>query len=263
MDWGPGFIPDEMPVFNRRTSIMMCLALILAGCAQAATPAIPSGEVDTTEEAALILTDTPTPSVPPTPGPSPTATLPDVPPVTCSGTFAYVMTVNGLGELHVVQACNVSSLSLPDDAGPALDNWVECKADAQPPSLQWSPDGTHLLYVSDFSGAGHGEIHVLSTSTGHVVSLTTGGQVTLVDSSRPHWSPDGSQIAFDATTADHISRHFVMGDDGRNVRALNDQEAAALAQTWAQNAPPAHNPPALNYQVSGPGVTVGCIAWHS
>ena len=275
----------------------MLAVLLLAGCAQAATPTIPSGEVDTTEEAGLLPTDAPTPITTPTPGPSPTPTLPDVPPIQCAGTFAYVLTTTQGSELHVVDACDAISLSLPDDAGPALDIWVNCQADAQPPSLAWSPDGARLVYVSDYGGVGHGELHLLAkgssvpavltpsyalldAASGKIVktgctdpaqchpALIQGGQVTFINSRNPHWSPDSKQIGFDSMGFDAASsnapvyRHFVMNADGTAIRALSDADAAALDQTWKQNMPIGHNTPKFNAQVTGTGVTLGCVAWH-
>lgn len=270
---------------------LSALILALAGCAPAATPTIPPGEVVSTEDASFFYTDTPTPNVTSTPGPSPTATLPDVPPETCSGTFAYVLTINGQGELHVVDACDAIGLALPDNAGPALDIQVACQDGAQPPSLQWSPDGTRLMYSSTFQGPDHAEIHLYSLTTHSVAVLTPanaivdaasgemvrhgcgsaqdchagaieGGQIGFASSGRPRWSPDGSQVLFETAAADGSTRQVVTGSDGRGFRALSDQDARALAEDWAGHMPFQHNPPTLHYQVSGQGVTVGCVAWH-
>ena len=74
---------------------------------------------------------------------------------------------------------------------------------------QWSPDGTHLAYMSPRSG--YHQIYVSDTTGANEVQLTS-------DSSAhdyPRWSPDGSRIAY---TKDQST--WVMNADGSNQHLL-------------------------------------------
>jgi hypothetical protein len=207
---------------------------------------------------------------------------------------AFVM-INGKSSTrHTVDSCRAEGeLTLPEDASPALDNWVSCGPGANP--MAWSGDGTDLLYITDYYYSGHGEIHVLDIATGAVRLLagsyalvdaasgeTVGqgctevdechpgeirdGQITFINSRNPRWSPDGAEIAFETMAFDAsnnkapIFHTFLINRDGSDIRALTDPQAADLLATWAEGpiAPDYRLP--LDFESSVDGLDVGCVA---
>lgn len=237
---------------------------------------------------------TPGPSPTPTAGPSPTASLPPVAPLACSGTMAYVMGNGKAGELHMVDGCGATALLLPDDADPPIDFWVVCDPNATLPDLMWSPDGKSLVYATDYYYSGHGEVHVLKADTRSVFALTPSytmldadsgkvvkpncadpaachpgvikdGQITFINSRNPRWSPDGTEILFESMIFDTANqnqpafRSFRMAAGGGKIRALTDDEAAALTAQWGK---PSASPANFNPQISDPSVKVGCAVWQ-
>jgi Tol biopolymer transport system component len=77
----------------------------------------------------------------------------------------------------------------------------------------WSPDGTHVAFVSQDTG--NDEIYVVDMSTGEYINTTDdpGADFT------PAWSPDSSQIAF-ASMRTGSRDIFVMSPDGDDPTAL-------------------------------------------
>ncbi len=157
--------------------------------------------------------------VPPTPSPA----------FTCIGKFAFGYSSYKSVDLYTADAWCGEPRVVPDDVGNAIDSWVNC-------DFSWSPDGTQLLYSTDYSYAGHGEIRSFNAETGEVRTLipsnalldtATGqvlagweevaqeeqsgcpttaaacqkgvivdGKIVFINSAAPVWSPDGSQILF-------------------------------------------------------------------
>ncbi|MGC1620319.1 MAG: S9 family peptidase, partial [Candidatus Acidiferrum sp.] len=69
---------------------------------------------------------------------------------------------------------------------------------------QWSPDGTHIAFVSDRTGKAYDGSH----NTDVWVIPATGGTLTKIsdhafEDENPRWSPDGKQILFTGQTAAH------------------------------------------------------------
>jgi len=80
-------------------------------------------------------------------------------------------------------------------------------------SPAWSPDGSHLVYVSFETG--HATIYVQS--------LYTNQRIVLADfhgsNSAPAWSPDGKQLAI-VLTRDGSSQIYLIRPDGSGIRRL-------------------------------------------
>jgi dipeptidyl aminopeptidase/acylaminoacyl peptidase len=91
----------------------------------------------------------------------------------------------------------------------------------------WSPDGTKIAFTSTRDG--NKEIYVMNADGSSQVRLTdNGGPVNnvlqeFVDEN-PHWSPDGTKIAFDSTR-DGNFEVYVMNADGSDQRRLTDHPA--------------------------------------
>lgn len=81
-------------------------------------------------------------------------------------------------------------------------------------SPAWSPDGSHLAYVS--FELGHASVFVQSLVTGQrmVVANFPGSN------SAPAWSPDGKQLAI-VLTRDGSSQIYLCSPDGRNLRRIS------------------------------------------
>jgi TolB protein len=80
-------------------------------------------------------------------------------------------------------------------------------------SPAWSPDGSHLAYVSFETG----------NAAVYVQSLYTGQRKVLANysgsNSAPAWSPDGKQLAI-VLTRDGSSQIYLIGPDGKGLRRL-------------------------------------------
>ena len=90
----------------------------------------------------------------------------------------------------------------------------------------WSPDGTKVAFVSDFTKTGHGEKNVFvmdTTASGQAVNLAT--QITPYSSgakaiSDLAWSPDGSRIAYTRGNNAGDDKVFVVNADGTTTFPL-------------------------------------------
>jgi len=104
----------------------------------------------------------------------------------------------------------------------------------------WSPDGTKVAFVSDFTNTGHGEKNVFvmsTTATGQDVNLAT--QIThftpenkVIDDLA--WSPDGSRIAFTRGTNSGDDKVWVVNADGTTTFPLEIGGGGAKRHpTWS------------------------------
>jgi len=88
-----------------------------------------------------------------------------------------------------------------DDANAKPQQLLQTRGSAQ--NLRWSPDGTHLAFVSDRDD--HSFIAVYSVTSGAVTYLDPSTD----RDSNPAWSPDSTRIAFLRIPADKSALLFV------------------------------------------------------
>ncbi len=95
-------------------------------------------------------------------------------------------------------------------------------------SPSFAPDGKHIAFVSDRSGAP--QIYTLNLDTGHTRRITFAG----VENTTPSWSPDGKWIAYTART-----------DNGYQISKIATAGRATpmqLTNYWGSNEAPNWSP---------------------
>lgn len=92
---------------------------------------------------------------------------------------------------------------------------IRLTADKNDIGLAWSPDGSHVAYVSSHDG--NWEIYTVRIEGGFVRRCT----VNVADDGMPTWSPDGRQIAF-VSNRDGVWTLYVMLADGSEQRKIMD-----------------------------------------
>jgi Tol biopolymer transport system component len=116
--------------------------------------------------------------------------------------------------------------------------------DQRPGGFDWSPSGSQIAFSAAVPCAPCefvAHIFVVSASGGSPHSITPGFQGPLSVAGNPAWSPDGSEIAFDAsicvidettgeaTCSDDI---WVVGSDGTNLRDVTNTTVYEFDQDW-------------------------------
>jgi eukaryotic-like serine/threonine-protein kinase len=91
-----------------------------------------------------------------------------------------------------------------------------------------SPDGTRIVFSSQYTAANEGEIYVMDIDGSNLTRLTS----TVAINYAPSWSPDGTKIVF---VSDRTGNHdiFVMDADGKNVKRLTTDPGEDTTPTWA------------------------------
>jgi len=145
-----------------------------------------------------------------------------------------------LAEKEIAYRCDLD-ICLLDPADPgAVTNLTFNGADSYDEKPIWSPDGSKVAFVSDFTDAGHGEKNVFvmsTTATGQDVNLAmqitryTSGAKAVDDLA---WSPDGSRIAYTRGNNAGDDSVWVVNADGTTTFPLEiGGPGAKRHPTWS------------------------------
>jgi Tol biopolymer transport system component len=143
-------------------------------------------------------------------------------------------------ENEIVYQCDLDVCLLdPANAG-AVTNLSDNGATSFDEKPIWSPDGTKVAFVSDFTNTGRGEKNVFvmsTTATGQDVNLAT--QITHFPSENKAiddlaWSPDGSRIALTRGNNSGDDKVWVVNADGTSTFPLEIGGGGAKRHpTWS------------------------------
>jgi len=141
---------------------------------------------------------------------------------------------------EIAYRCDLD-VCLLDPANPgAVTNLTFNGADSYDEKPIWSPDGSKIAFVSDFTKDGHGEKNVFVMSTtaeGQDVNLAT--QITRYTSGAKAiddlaWSPDGSRIAYTRGNNSGDDSVWVVNADGTTTFPLEIGGSGAKRHpTWS------------------------------
>jgi len=154
--------------------------------------------------------------------------------------FLAVTAPAALAQNEIAYQCNLD-ICLMDPANPsAVQNLTDNGETSYDEKPIWSPDGTKVAFVSDFTTAGHGEKQVFvmpAAASGDAINLAT----QISDFPAEHkaiedlaWSPDGSRIAFTRGNNAGDDKVWVENADGTSVFPLEIGGGGAKRHpTWS------------------------------
>lgn len=94
---------------------------------------------------------------------------------------------------------------------------------------QYSPDGSMLLYQTDFEGDEDHDVIVVGSEGGRQRRITDG----VADNYNPTFSPDGRQIAFLSNRKADIENVYLIGARGGRISRLTDEELPVRDLAWS------------------------------
>jgi Tol biopolymer transport system component len=140
--------------------------------------------------------------------------------------FALASAPAAFAQNEIAYTCDVD-VCLMDPANPgAVTNLTDNGEASYDGKAIWSPDGTKVAFVSDFTDKGHGEKNVFvmpAAGTGDAINLATQisdfpAEGKTIDDLA--WSPDGSRIAFTRGNNAGDDKVWVENADGTSVFPL-------------------------------------------
>ena len=140
--------------------------------------------------------------------------------------LAGAITPAALAQNEIAYRCDLD-ICLMDPASPgAVTNLTDNGATSYDEKPIWSPDGSKVAFVSDFTKTGHGERNVFvmpTAGSGNEINLAT--QVSDFPTENKAiadlaWSPDGSRIAFTRGNNAGDDKVWVENADGTSVFPL-------------------------------------------
>jgi Tol biopolymer transport system component len=94
-------------------------------------------------------------------------------------------------------------------------------------SLDWSPDGSHLLiYAGAYEDK---DIFILDARTGESVQITDGG-----NNASAVYSPDGKYIVFNSLRNNNQADLYIMRADGTNQTQLTNHPEPDWGPSWTK-----------------------------
>jgi TolB protein len=141
-------------------------------------------------------------------------------------TFATFGASSALAANEIAYRCGPDVCLLDPNNPSAVTNLTDNGETSYDEKPIWSPDGTKVAFVSDFTKSGHGEKNVFvmtAVGTGDEINLAT--QITPYSSGGKAiddlaWSPDGSRIAYTRGNNAGDDKVWVVNADGTTTFPL-------------------------------------------
>jgi len=93
--------------------------------------------------------------------------------------------------------------------------------------VSWSPDGAHIVFISDRNGPDL-DIYLMDADGSNVVQLTTDS----ANEFGPAWSPDNRHIAFNSDHNGNVQL-YIMDADGSDVVQLTSDKSNSAYPSWS------------------------------